>query len=185
MHKKRWPSKRKKVKPTFFVFCEGKTEELYVKFLRAKYRVPIEIDAQITGSRIDARYIKRYKKDKSTHENDKDFLLYDLDVPELFARLGKIKNAVLLLTNPCIEFWFLLHLKEEKARIDCGECIREIEKKLGKYSKTNFDGKFRDLLNTKLEKAGNRARRLEHFANPSSTVYRLIEELEKVKKESM
>ena len=36
-------SKEKQMKPNFFVFCEGKTEMAYIKFLRSLYRVPIQV----------------------------------------------------------------------------------------------------------------------------------------------
>ena len=49
MPKYRKPQGRS-VRPTFFVFCEGETEEEYVRFLRSHFRVPIEIDASVTDS---------------------------------------------------------------------------------------------------------------------------------------
>ena len=42
----------KSINPTFFVFCEGETEEQYVCYLRSKYRLPIDIDAKVAGNRI-------------------------------------------------------------------------------------------------------------------------------------
>ena len=46
MGRSRRPPKGKKIKPTFFVFCEGKTEEQYIKLLKSHYRIPIEIDSK-------------------------------------------------------------------------------------------------------------------------------------------
>lgn len=31
-------SKGKQINPTFFVFCEGKTEEQYIEYLRSKFK---------------------------------------------------------------------------------------------------------------------------------------------------
>lgn len=39
-------SRGKTMKPNFFVFCEGKTEINYVKFLRSVFRVPIQVIAK-------------------------------------------------------------------------------------------------------------------------------------------
>lgn len=39
-------SKGKEIKPTFFVFCEGESEEVYISFIRSTYRVPIQITAK-------------------------------------------------------------------------------------------------------------------------------------------
>ncbi|MDP4915040.1 MAG: RloB family protein [Saprospiraceae bacterium] len=38
--------KGKVINPTFYVFCEGETEEAYINYLRSKYRLPILIDAK-------------------------------------------------------------------------------------------------------------------------------------------
>jgi hypothetical protein len=61
---RRAESKRKTIKPHFWVFCEGETEEAYVQFLRSEYRLPIEIVSKIAGSDISIRYIQSYKKGK-------------------------------------------------------------------------------------------------------------------------
>jgi len=100
----------KKIKPAFFVFCEGETEEQYVKFLRSQYRISIIINSKIAGNRITESYIKHYKKTKFTHQKDKDFLIYDLDAPKILERLQTIDNATLL------PFWFLILV------LNCGFC---------------------------------------------------------------
>ena len=68
MGRHRSSPKGKKIKPTFFVFCEGKTEELYVKFLKSQFRIPILIDSKIAKNGINENYIKGYKKGKFTHK---------------------------------------------------------------------------------------------------------------------
>ena len=173
----------KKMKPTFFVFCEGKTEELYVKYLKAKYRIPFEIDTQIAKNKIKENYIKGYKKNKFTHTKDKTFLLYDIDAPRMLEKLQQIPDTILLASNPCIELWYLLHYKNVNAELNCSACNKELEKRNGRYEKTTLDEKLKDHLNKNQDKAVNRAKKLKHYDNPSSTIYLLIEELEKVKKD--
>jgi len=182
MSRFRRPSKGKKIKPTFFVFCEGKTEQLYVSFLKSQFRVSIIIDSQIAKNNITDNYIKNYKKGRPTHEKDKTFLLYDLDVPEMLEKLQAIKSTVTLVSNPCIEFWFLLHFKEQKSVITCKKCNEGLNKQMGNYSKVLIDNKMRESLVKGQQKAINRAKKLKPLINPSSTVHLLIEELEKVKK---
>lgn len=41
MARKAKQSRRKKMNPTFFVFCEGKMEAAYVDLLRRSFRVPV------------------------------------------------------------------------------------------------------------------------------------------------
>ena len=62
MSSERQASKGKKINPHFWVFCEGKTEEAYIRFLRSEYRLPVEIVTKIAGCDISERYIRSYKK---------------------------------------------------------------------------------------------------------------------------
>jgi len=172
-------SKGKKIKPAFFIFCEGETEKLYVEHLRAKYRVPI--DAQVVGNKIRERYIRNYKKSRVTHPKDKYFLLYDVDAPRMLEKLQAIHNVVLLVSNPCVELWFLLHFKEQRGGIDCNACEKELRKHHAGYVKGKLSLKFRQDLDEKQDRAVERARKLNHPDNPSSTIYLLIEELERIK----
>ena len=98
-------SKGKAINPTFFVFCEGESEDAYISFLRSRFRVPIEIISKIAGYRITWNYINNTLRHRPGHPKDKLFLLYDLDAPGLMEKLGAIKGAGLLLSNPCFEFW--------------------------------------------------------------------------------
>lgn len=174
-------SKGKEIRPTFFIFCEGVTEEHYVKYLKSKYRMPFEIDSKIAGNRITAGYIKHYKESKITDEKDKNFLLYDLDAPKMLGKLHKLDNCILLASNPCIELWFLLHFKEQKANVDSKKCIKDLVSKIKKYKKGKLTTTLQHSLNSGQLKAVHRAKKLSEYSNPSSTVYKLIEELEKIK----
>lgn len=113
MGRKRKAPRQKSINPHFWVFCEGETEEAYIAFLRSAYRVPIEIISKVVGSRITDRFIVAHKKGKPVRDKDKDFLMYDADVSVIVENLKKIKNATLLLSNPTLELWFLLHYKSQ------------------------------------------------------------------------
>ncbi|MDN4167038.1 RloB family protein [Cytophagales bacterium LB-30] len=174
-------SKGKEIRPTFFVFCEGETEEQYVCFLRGKYRLPVMVKSKIIGNRITEKYINNYKKDKQTHPKDKNFLLYDLDAPGIFDRLSGISNSILLVSNPCIEFWFLLHVKEQRGEINTVDCLNALKKHQRDYQKSILCADLLEKLTTGQTKATHRAKTLNSPSNPSTTVFRLIEELEAVK----
>lgn len=182
MAKKRRASKRKKINPTFFVFCEGETEEAYVHFLKRHFRLPsIQIHSRVSRNNITAKYIKNYKQDKPQHEKDLDFLMYDLDVPKILARLKKIEGATLLVSNPCIELWFLLHYKNHQGECESDFCAHEMRNRNRVYQKGTLSTKLEQKLGSKMQKAVTRAKALEPFQNPSSTVYRLIEALKEWK----
>jgi hypothetical protein len=54
MAKHKREAKGKKINPTFFIFCEGPSEAEYIKFLRTKYRVPVEIFTKVLRNKISA-----------------------------------------------------------------------------------------------------------------------------------
>ena len=70
MARKAKQPKGKRMNPTFFVFCEGKTEAAYVDLLRRNFRVPVEIIARVSDSNISKPYIDRCKRDRFTTPED-------------------------------------------------------------------------------------------------------------------
>lgn len=181
---KRNKSKGRRINPTYWVFCEGKTEEAYVAYLCSKYRLPIEIVSKIAASNIKDEFIKKSKQGKPTHQKDKDFLLFDGDIIITLDNLKKIKNAQLILSNPSIELWFLYHYKNQIANLNSYDCIRELSNRnRNSYKKGLIDQKLKSKLDSECPKACERAKKSILFDNPSSNVYILIEELEKIKKE--
>ncbi len=77
----------RKVKPVYYVFCEDKTEETYVRFLKQHYRIPIAIDCHVSKLNITNRYIQKYKRNKPSHPKDKTFVMYDLDKKDVRDKL--------------------------------------------------------------------------------------------------
>jgi hypothetical protein len=179
-------SKNKLVNPTFFVFCEGETEEAFVSHLRTKYRLSIVIKPKIAGCDISGRKIANIKKQHSTHPKDKDYLLYDLDRKDTVERLQKI-NATLIGSNPCIELWFLLHCCSQNSTISTDECLKKLKQNIKQYKKGAID----DALKKKMaetecrNKAAERAKSLKWPENPSTNVHQIIEDLEHVRKNVM
>jgi len=174
-------SKGKKINPTFFIFCEGETEEAYIKFLRAKYRLPIEIDPKIAGNRITSKYISNYKKQKTIHPKDKTFLMYDCDVDAVLQKIQKIMNVHLLCLNPCFEFWYLIHCQKQTATLTSNNCISKLKEHIKNYQRGFFDDKLKSKIIENKSKAISRAKISEEFSNPSTSVYKLIEELDIIK----
>lgn len=184
MKKQSRKPKFKELNPTYFVFCEGETEESYINHLKAKYRLPIEIDSKIAGNRITAKYIAHYKQDKFNLNKDKTYFIYDLDVPEMLDKLLAIKNTTLLSSNPCFELWYLLHCQEQNVELSSGECIRKLSAHLPDYAKGKFGCKIKSKIDDKQQKACHRAKKLTIHQKPSSQIYRLIEDPETVKQKA-
>lgn len=171
MGRKTRTSKGKTMKPNFFVFCEGETEIAYVKFLRSIYRVPIQIITKKSDPNISNKYIDNCKKDYVTTSKDMTFLMFDLDVEGLLERLQKIDNAILLVSNPCIEFWFLLHYEECKSEISTTNCIKRVLKHTDKYSKGKLTEAEKQVLTANIAVATARAKGVERVRE--SFLYRI------------
>jgi hypothetical protein len=181
---KRNASKGKRINPHFWVFCEGKTEDAYIRFLRSEYRIPVEIISKVAGASIDERYIKSYKKGKPTHEKDKNFLVYDGDVGEVLDKLKNIDTATLVTSNPTIELWFLLHYKSQTAALTGDACIRELSNRnKNLYKKGVIDAQLKSELQKKFTDACRRSKTLELYKNPSTNMHVFIEALDAAKNE--
>ena len=124
-------------------------------------------------SRCRANYVET--------KNDKTFLMYDLDVPSVLDRLRKITGAILLCSNPCIELWLLLHYTEQRAEISSADCVSKLSRYIKQYKKGKLSSENQIYLMQNAQIACKRAKQLKSYKNPSSTVYELIEELEKLK----
>lgn len=172
----------KKMNPTFFVFCEGKTEAAYVDLLRRSFRVPVEIIARVSDSNISQPYIERCKRDRFTTSGDKTFLMFDLDVSGMLERLRKIKGAVLLLSNPCVEYWFLLHYKDIQKELTTAECLALLRSLDADYMKGSFSSTMKEVLTEAVDVAARRAKTKETYSNPSSTIHRLTDAIIAVKR---
>ena len=88
----------RKMKPVILVLCEGETEECYIDFLKQKYRLPIKIVSKVVGGKINAKLIKRHKKELalSNSESIDCFLMYDADVQSVVDNLLTCEEKLLL-----------------------------------------------------------------------------------------
>ena len=182
MNSRRKKSLGKKIRPVYYVFCEGNTEKTYINFLKREYKIPIEIKSTVSKNRISQKYISEYLKGKPKSKKDRVFLLYDLDVPKMLIKLQSIKNVNLLVSNPAIELWFLLHHKNQTANISSENCTKSLKKFWKDYKKGELkNSQFTGLIKNQI-KAENRAVKLIKFENPSSNIYEFIKILEEASK---
>ena len=166
------------MKPNFFVFCEGESEVAYISHLRSRYRAPLQIITRKSDSNISVRYIENCKREYIVTENDKTFLMYDLDVDGILAHLQSIPGAVLLVSNPCVELWYLLHFEDCHAELTQNACIKKLKKHLEHYTKGTLALNEKQQLFDKTLEATAKAKVLETYNNPSTTIYKMIELLE-------
>lgn len=167
-------------KRVFLVLCEGETERAYIEVLKRHFRVPVTIKAKVCRGNINARLVNCYLNELGLENGDdyRVFYVYDSDVPAVVDRLKKL-DGQLILTNPCIELWFLLHLKVHSGEISTSDTLRLLvasHPSWANYEKGVLTLPQVDML-TRYETACARARRLQWPANPSSNFYMFIEAL--------
>lgn len=154
---RRFKRKAPKINPSFVVVVDGKTEVWYLNMLKRNERkIRVSIKPEIPNKKsVEEQY--NLVCDLSTKEFTKVFWLVDLDtvikeeneVPkgkksplksfeEYRTDLTKnYKNVVVIVNNPCLEFWFLLHFKKtSKYFMYCSSVEAELKKHLKDYEKT-------------------------------------------------
>jgi hypothetical protein len=185
MAKHKREAKGKKINPTFFIFCEGESEETYIRHVRAQYRIPVEIVPKITRNQVSERKIRESIKNSPRHEKDKIYLMYDIDVTGFLSKLETIKKQIkseLIVSNPCFELWYILHFMSQTAEISTDDCIKRLETLCPSYKKGDLPAKLRAKLEEKKTEAIKRAKKQAPYQNPSTNMHLFLEELDKVKK---
>ena len=179
--------KPRKMRPQFLVLCEGETEEAYINFLKQRYRLPIKIVPRIVGGKISQRLIDRYKEDMYSDPSEiKTFLMYDGDVSDVLNSLEKC-NGIRLISNPCIEIWFLSHFKKvPESDMTSDSCIKMLCTIDGweQYKKGFLTAKQQDFLWESRIKAVMTMKGRTEVNKTYSTVYLLIEILEEEKRKT-
>lgn len=174
--------KSRAVNKIFLVICEGETEETYVRLLRQHYRLPIEIKTRVSGNAINRRLVSQYVVElglpKSVH--CEIFYIYDGDIPAIAQRISQLPgNAVL--TNPCIEFWYLLHIRDHKSALSSEAMVRTLKSSdptWQPYVKGTLSAKQSQLLIESMPCAVQRARMCVSGQNPSTDINIFIDALE-------
>jgi len=124
--------------------------------------------------------VQRYLKTKNTHPKDQVFFLYDLDKEGVLDRLKQM-DGMLLVSNPCLELWFLLHYQDQRAHVSSLNCIKSLQDNCPDYQKGKLSDNLKRTLIDSMRDAVDRAEQLERFENPSTTVHNFIAELERVR----
>ena len=144
--------------PTFAVVVDDKTEMWYLKMLQQNERdLRITIKPEIPKHKnIGEQYELVCALSDEENEYDKVFWVVDFDVImketretagnkksplHLFIEyrsmvMRKSSRVVVIVNNPCIEFWFLLHFEQTSKYFTADEAERELKKYMSCYEKT-------------------------------------------------
>ena len=179
MARKERTSKGKTMRPNYFVFCEGETEVAYTEMLRGWFRLPIHIIAKKTSLNVTPALVERCKAFYVQTKNDKTYLMYDLDMAGVLERLQKVPGATLLCSNPCFELWLLLHYAMQQGALSSNTCVARLKKQVPQYRKGVLSTELHWLMEH-TEEASRCAQQLKAYGNPSTNVYRLVEDLKMI-----
>ena len=178
--------KKIQTKQAFAVVVDGETEYWYLQMLKHNEpNIPFNIKPQILQKKnINQQYdlVTALLED----DYDKVFWIVDLDVLlkeereknnstsslqqflNYYKSLSKQNKVVVIVNNPCLEYWFLLHYKKtNKVFTACTDAEKQVSQKLKGYEKTDkFFKKDNDIykqLKPHLQKAINNATALGSF----------------------
>ena len=134
-------------KVTVLIYGEGKTEEIFLKYLRSVYRkryngISIKIKNGGGGSPEDVLYKTIRNKDSGNYQGTFIFLDTDKKWSDEFKEKAKNNNIELIGSKPCVEGFFLLILNFRFDIIakSSNQCKKEFEKRyLDKKKKLNSE----------------------------------------------
>lgn len=138
------------------IVCEGsKTEPLYFAFLKNKlsirHQIMVDTDCgtdplSVVDRALELRSAKADLAAKGRGlEFDQVWCVFDHEAigcnPRLSAGVNKaIDNGIAVaISNPCVEFWFLLHYRLAGGHHDCSAAMKVLKKQNKAYKKGGFD----------------------------------------------
>ena len=141
----------KKPRESILIVTEGvKTEPIYFNLLRSKLRLAM-IDVEIVGQgavpiTVVEHALDLRKKRKQSAKNSQTLVAYDcvycvVDVEspkaESISRAinkAKDNNIEIILSNPCFEYWYLLHFRKTSSPFHTSqEVISKLKKEYPSY----------------------------------------------------
>ncbi len=186
------------------IFTEGDTERYYFESIRDELRLrDVSIEIIPMGTHHPKSIMASIVKEKCalSREDEEDcktewWAVFDRDKHPGFndvINLAKQHSDIYVAySNVCFELWILLHFQYMEAAIGQRDYCKKLSVLLGKkYEKNDTD--IYDLIKDKEPVAIKNAKKLEAMHNkngvkspfrrdPSTTVYRLVERLRRLKK---
>lgn len=133
-------------KNILLIICEGETEEVYFKDIRAKLRdsrlniIPIDVKGTDTNSLFNEAKKYMIEKNVKISNGDQVWIIFDRDSNtdhqiNMIVEKSKAKSFELGFSNPSFELWFLLHFEYITHRIDNDDLLKRLEKFIEGYEK--------------------------------------------------
>ncbi|GAB4178375.1 MAG: hypothetical protein Kow00108_14150 [Calditrichia bacterium] len=168
----------------FQLMKEAEKEDLYTIDIKPKLPQKMALDAQFNLVTEDCELF-----DYVFWVIDLDQIIHNHLTQKLQDYRQKLKdNAFILINNPCLEFWFLLHFQNTgKHYSKCSRVITDLRKHITNYQKTEKFFKTNNvykIFKPYQEKAIERAKRLSKQAtslpSPKAEIYKIFEVIRKM-----
>lgn len=181
---RRKPGRRQARSRVLVVCCGAKTEKLYLDGMRLHFRdSPVAVVVRPDDgapSQLVTYATKVWERDRDGFDEvwcvfDVDEFGADVDAAVVAARRADVSLAI---SNPCFEFWLILHFKDHCAWLrDFHAAKAALCRHVRDYDKTKLTF---DAFAPGIPDAIDRARKLtdsgkDHHDNPSTTMWRLAE----------
>lgn len=163
--------------PYYLIACIGeKTEKHYIEFFKQKFRLPNTFHVKACGSepRDFLKKVEEYKKNQEKENGEpykKILLVFDHDnFHHLKNSIDKIKQKKYeyFISNPSIEYWFLLHYKYTTKEFEnANKCEKELKKCYPNYQKNNLRDFLLEIVESKTECAIKNA--INNYKNCETT----------------
>jgi hypothetical protein len=179
----------------FAFLVDGECEFWYIQMLKRNERINVNLEPKIPQKKELPEQYKRVIE--LSNDYDKVFWIIDFDVINAETKLAKKRaktalqelkeyrseieknykeNIVIIINNPCLEFWYLLHFEATSRYYENGDkVIKQLKKYLSGYEKTQkfYTKQDHDIylkLKPCLPKAIENTRKLKSFDfdNPQS-----------------
>jgi hypothetical protein len=182
------------------IVCEGeKSEKMYFDALRSKLRLNAVRINVISPSEsepiavVEHAIAKKKEMARLGIPYEKVWCVVDVEIPphktldKAWEKARKTNRLELILTNPCIEYWFLLHFKKHTAPfVNTDDVMDELKKVHRSYKKGRIDF---DVLSRHTATAIKHSKEVleekkcgEYLlaCNPSTHVHRIVEHLQNI-----
>ncbi|MFA7671630.1 MAG: RloB family protein, partial [Sphaerochaetaceae bacterium] len=139
---------KRALKKAIAVIGEGYTERDYFNYIRVTRQFKFSFKPELCKP---SNYKEIFNKAKQLKQEDYDLIFCVLDIDTIirenhladFAKRCKqlgSKNIIPIASNPCIEFWFLLHFQKHtsfKFYEDCNQLMEQLQKYIPNYNKNH------------------------------------------------
>ncbi len=182
---------KREVLDNILILCEGeKTEPNYFNGFKREYRLS-NITVRGLGWNTDKITEEAIKQKRNYSEIwcvfDRDFFKPQ-NFNRAFQMIQKYPNIKIAYSNEAFELWYLLHFNYYNTAISRSQYIEKLSKLLGEEYKKNSATIYMKLKNKQETAIRNAKKLLATYSepnpendNPSTTVYQLVEELNKYK----